>query len=104
MTHLQQYPVDVIKIDQSFIRAIGTDSGSQAITCAVLGLGRSLGMTVIAEGIETPEQAALLTAAGCDGGQGYHFARPMPASDMPAFIESWRGLDAGPARKVASAA
>ncbi|MBA3519993.1 MAG: EAL domain-containing protein, partial [Rhizobiales bacterium] len=70
LTHLQQYPVDIIKIDQSFIRKISTDSGSQAITCAVLGLGRSLGMTVIAEGIETPEQAALLTAAGCDGGQG----------------------------------
>lgn len=104
LTHLQQYPVDVIKIDQSFIRSIGTDSGSQAITSAVLGLGRSLGMTVIAEGIETAEQAALLTAAGCDGGQGYHFARPMPASEVPIFLRSWRGLDAAPDRNVASAA
>ena len=59
LTHLQKFPVDVIKIDQSFIRGLTTDSGSQAITSVVLGLGRSLGMKVVAEGVETAEQARL---------------------------------------------
>jgi diguanylate cyclase (GGDEF)-like protein/PAS domain S-box-containing protein len=93
LTHLQEYPVDVIKIDQSFIRTLGTDAGSQAITSAVLGLGRSLGMTVVAEGVETAGQAALLGAIGCDQAQGYHFARPMPAAQVPGFIAGWRGSD-----------
>jgi diguanylate cyclase (GGDEF)-like protein len=94
LTHLQTYPVDVIKIDQSFIRGLLTDSGSQAITSVVLGLGRSLGMKVVAEGVETLEQARLLKAAGCDQVQGYFFARPMPASEIPGFVSTWRGLGA----------
>jgi diguanylate cyclase (GGDEF)-like protein len=92
LTHLQEYPVDIIKIDQSFIRGLTTDSASQAITSVVLGLGRSLGMKVVAEGVETAEQAAYLKAAGCDQVQGYFFARPMPAGDVPDFVTSWRGV------------
>jgi EAL domain-containing protein (putative c-di-GMP-specific phosphodiesterase class I) len=91
LTHLQEYPVDIIKIDQSFIRGLTTDSASQAITSVVLGLGRSLGMKVVAEGVETAEQAGYLKAAGCDQVQGYFFARPMPAGDVPDFVTSWRG-------------
>jgi diguanylate cyclase (GGDEF)-like protein len=91
LTHLQKFPVDVIKIDQSFIRGLSTDSGSQAITSVVLGLGRSLDMKVVAEGVETSEQAKLLSLGGCDEVQGYYFARPMPASEVPAFITNWRG-------------
>ncbi len=93
LTHLQTYPVDVIKIDQSFIRGLLTDSGSQAITSVVLGLGRSLGMKVVAEGVENAEQARLLKAAGCDQVQGYYFARPMPADDVSAFVSNWRGIE-----------
>jgi EAL domain-containing protein (putative c-di-GMP-specific phosphodiesterase class I) len=93
LTHLQKFPVDVIKIDQSFIRGLISDSGSQAITSVVLGLGHSLGMKVVAEGVETVEQARLLTASGCDQVQGYYFARPMPAADVPAFMMRWRGAD-----------
>jgi EAL domain-containing protein (putative c-di-GMP-specific phosphodiesterase class I) len=91
LTHLQQYPVDIIKIDQSFIRGIGTDSGSRAITSAILGLGGALGITVIAEGVETGEQAELLRLAGCDQAQGFHFARPMPAEAVPMFMAAWSG-------------
>lgn len=91
LTHLQKFPVDVIKIDQSFIRGMITDSGSQAITSVVLGLGRSLGMKVVAEGVETAEQAKLLTISGCDQVQGYYFARPMCAADVPDFLKRWRG-------------
>ena len=86
-------PVDVIKIDQSFIRGLLTDSGSKAITSVVLGLGRSLGMKVVAEGVENVEQARLLKAAGCDQVQGFYFARPMPADDVSTFVGNWRGIE-----------
>jgi EAL domain-containing protein (putative c-di-GMP-specific phosphodiesterase class I) len=59
----------------------------------VLSLGRSLGKAVVAEGVETVEQARFLRAGGCDQVQGFLFARPMPAGDVPAFIENWRGTD-----------
>jgi diguanylate cyclase (GGDEF)-like protein len=93
LTHLREFPVDTIKIDQSFIRGLTSDAGSRAITSSVLSLGRSLGKTVVAEGVETAEQALMLKAAGCDQVQGYRFARPMPASDVPSFLERWRGTD-----------
>jgi diguanylate cyclase (GGDEF)-like protein/PAS domain S-box-containing protein len=105
LTHLQQYPVDTIKIDQSFVRSMGANIGSQAIIAAVLGLGRNLGMTVIAEGVETTEQAELLGLAGCDQAQGFLFAKPMPGSSVPAFLrerEAARSSDR--AAKVLSAA
>jgi EAL domain-containing protein (putative c-di-GMP-specific phosphodiesterase class I) len=89
LTHLQKFAVDVIKIDQSFIRNLLTDPDSQAITSVVLGLGRSLGMQVVAEGVETADQARLLKAAGCDMVQGYLFGRPMAATDVPDFVASW---------------
>jgi diguanylate cyclase (GGDEF)-like protein/PAS domain S-box-containing protein len=93
LTHLQEFPVDIIKIDQSFVRGLVTDAGSRGITAAVLSLGRSLGKAVVAEGVETVEQARFLRAGGCDQVQGFLFARPMPAGDVPAFIENWRGTD-----------
>ena len=92
LTHLQQFPVDVIKIDRSFIAGIGSDMGSQAITAAVLGLGRNLGMTVVAEGVETAEQAQFLSAAGCSQAQGYYFARPMCGNEVPGFLLNWPGV------------
>jgi EAL domain-containing protein (putative c-di-GMP-specific phosphodiesterase class I) len=90
LTHLQTYPVDVIKIDQSFIRTLLTDSGSQTITSVVLGLGRGLGMKVVAEGVETAEQLLYLQSAGCDQVQGYYFSRPMPFAEVADFIDRWR--------------
>ena len=70
LTHLQKFPVDAIKIDQSFVSSIATDPGSQAITSAVLELGRRLGKDVVAEGVETAEHAEILRAAGCRQAQG----------------------------------
>ena len=89
LTHLQTYPVDVIKIDQSFIRTLLSDSGSQTITSVVLGLGRGLGMKVVAEGVETAEQLLYLQSAGCDQVQGYYFSRPMPFAEVADFIHGW---------------
>lgn len=93
LTHLQDFPVDVIKIDQSFIRNIASDSASRAIATAVLALGRGLGKTVVAEGVETAEQAQILREANCDQVQGFYFGRPMPADHVPKFIETWRGAE-----------
>jgi EAL domain-containing protein (putative c-di-GMP-specific phosphodiesterase class I) len=86
LTHLQKFPVNAIKIDQSFVRAIATDPGSQAITSAVLELGRRLGKDVIAEGVETAQHAEILRAAGCRLAQGFYFARPMPAAALADYM------------------
>lgn len=77
LTRLQSLPFDEIKIDASFVRALESDSGSLKIVTAVLGLGQSLGVHVIAEGIETERQAKLLEHLGCVLGQGYWLGRPV---------------------------
>jgi diguanylate cyclase (GGDEF)-like protein len=91
LTHLQKFPVDSIKIDQSFVRSIATDPGSQAITSAVLELGRRLGKDVIAEGVETEEHAEILRAAGCRQAQGFYFARPMPTEALMEYMATDHG-------------
>jgi len=86
LTHLREVPVDIIKIDQSFVRSILTDRGSQAIVSAVLELGRGLGKAVVAEGVETEEHALMLRAAGCVEAQGYLYARPMPEKNLRRYL------------------
>ena len=82
MSYLKKFPLDFLKIDQSFVRDMATDQGDQAIVAAIIVMAHKLGLKVIAEGVETQEQCEILKAAGCDFGQGYLFARPMPAADM----------------------
>ncbi|MCK9386884.1 MAG: EAL domain-containing protein [Sulfuritalea sp.] len=82
MSYLKKFPLDFLKIDQSFVRDMVTDHGDQAIVEAIIVMAHKLGLKVIAEGIETTEQCEMLKAAGCDYGQGYLFARPMPAAEM----------------------
>jgi EAL domain-containing protein (putative c-di-GMP-specific phosphodiesterase class I) len=74
LRHLKEFPVDIIKIDQSFVRDMDVDAGDEAIVRAVLNLGRSLGIKVVAEGIETEQQAARLIELDCDFGQGFLYA------------------------------
>ena len=84
LAHLKQFPIDRLKIDKSFVQS----EDDAAIVKAVITLGSSLGMKVVAEGVETAAQLAMLREAGCDQVQGYLFATPMPAQDVPAFITS----------------
>ncbi|CAO4139563.1 Diguanylate cyclase/phosphodiesterase with PAS/PAC and GAF sensor(S) [Methylorubrum thiocyanatum] len=91
LTHLKQFPVGHIKVDQSFVRNVVQDEGDAAIITAVIGLGRSLGMQVTAEGVETAAQADRLSAMGCDYAQGYLYAKPMAGSRVPWFLRSWSG-------------
>ena len=86
LTHLKQFPVDVLKIDRSFVAGLGHDADDAAIVRALIGLGRSLGIETVAEGIETPEQAAFVRAHGCTLGQGFLYGAAHPARDIPAMI------------------
>ncbi|QJU58911.1 EAL domain-containing protein [Sphingomonas sp. AP4-R1] len=88
LTHLQAFPVDVIKIDRSFVSNLQPGSGDAAIVDAVVGLGKRLGMTVVAEGIETQEQAAYLLEQGCDFGQGYFFGKAVTAEEAEAMLRA----------------
>ena len=77
--YLKRFPFDIVKVDRSFIRGLGEDSGDSAIVGAVLGMARALGMEVVAEGIETETQLKCLTELGAEYGQGFYIARPGPA-------------------------
>jgi diguanylate cyclase (GGDEF)-like protein/PAS domain S-box-containing protein len=79
-------PVDVIKVDRSFTAGLGRSDSDGAVVAAVLSLARSLGLTAIAEGVETAEQLGLLRDLGCAVGQGFYFARPQPAEDVEPFL------------------
>jgi diguanylate cyclase (GGDEF)-like protein/PAS domain S-box-containing protein len=90
LTHLKAFPVDVIKIDRSFVSNLDTDPDDAAIIDAVVGLGHRLGMEVVAEGIETGVQARYLLDRGCDYGQGYLFGRAGPAETVPSIMAGKR--------------
>ncbi len=89
LRYLQQFPVDELKIDRSFVAQIGDDpdEGDDAVVRTIVELGRVMGMHTIAEGIETPAQAQRLQALGCRFGQGFLFAAPMPADRLEAWLE-----------------
>ncbi|MEM8812833.1 MAG: EAL domain-containing protein [Pseudomonadota bacterium] len=85
LTHLQDIPFDILKIDKTFTQGMQSSITSRAIVEAVVQLGNALGYSTVAEGIETETDAAALKALNCERGQGYYFARPMPADEVPAL-------------------
>jgi diguanylate cyclase (GGDEF)-like protein/PAS domain S-box-containing protein len=87
LSHLKQFPVDLLKIDKSFVRDLCLTPDAAAIIRAVIHLGHSLDVRIVAEGIETRAQAASLLAQGCDFGQGYLYSRAVPAAEVPAILE-----------------
>ncbi|KKN16196.1 hypothetical protein LCGC14_0978450, partial [marine sediment metagenome] len=94
LTYLRRLPAHMIKIDQSFVRDILEDPDDLAIVQGVIGLAKSFKREVIAEGVETIEHGIKLLNSGCVLAQGYGIARPMPASDIPAWINKWKSGDA----------
>lgn len=87
LSYLKKFHIDYLKIDQSFTSNLTPSSDDMALCEAIIVMAHRLGMKVIAEGVETPEQRDLLVAAGCDFGQGYLFSRPIPASEFDLFLK-----------------
>ena len=79
LSYLSRFPVDILKIDKSFVQHLGNDSGKGELVHTIVRLGESLRLDTVAEGIETAAQCEALTAMGCTFGQGYLFSRPLPA-------------------------
>ena len=88
LSYLRQFPVDSLKVDQSFVHEISSDKDDAAIVSAVISMGNSLKKRVIAEGVETREQLNFLTAEGCEEAQGYYFNRPMVADQFAKLLEA----------------
>jgi EAL domain-containing protein (putative c-di-GMP-specific phosphodiesterase class I) len=88
--YLSQLPLHELKIDRSFVTDLADNVAHAAIVRSVVDLGHNLGLQVVAEGVETQETVALLTATGCDIAQGYLLARPMPADDLADWVATHR--------------
>ncbi|MBG8560098.1 MULTISPECIES: putative bifunctional diguanylate cyclase/phosphodiesterase [Pseudomonas] len=88
LSYLKSLPLDKIKIDKSFVQDLLDDDDDATIVRAIIQLGKSLGMQVIAEGVETAEQEAYIIAQGCHEGQGYHYSKPLPARELTAFLKA----------------
>jgi EAL domain-containing protein (putative c-di-GMP-specific phosphodiesterase class I) len=87
LTYLRRFPIDVLKLDRSFIQHIADEVESRAVVKAVIRLGHDLGLTVVAEGVEEEAQLRWLREWGCDAAQGFLLARPMPAEQLDHFLE-----------------
>jgi len=88
LDHLRTMPADILKIDRSFVQGISKDTSDTALVAATLALGRALSMDVVAEGIETEQQASSLRELACPIAQGYLFARPLPAEELDGLLET----------------
>ncbi|QCY14332.1 GGDEF domain-containing phosphodiesterase [Pseudomonas sp. MPC6] len=87
LSYLKSLPLDKIKIDKSFVQDLLDDDDDATIVRAIIQLGKSLGMQVIAEGVETPEQEAYIISEGCHEGQGYLYSKPLPARELSAYLK-----------------
>jgi diguanylate cyclase (GGDEF)-like protein/PAS domain S-box-containing protein len=96
LEQLRRMPVDIVKVDRSFVSGMSADSTDREIVAAVVGMGRALKLCVVAEGIETPEQAEALRELGCDIGQGYLYAKPLRAAEMDELAQSRRYMTHSP--------
>ena len=90
LSYLRRFPISTLKIDRSFVQELSGPAGDRTLVAAIISMGKSLGQTVIAEGIETEDQLAALKQLGCDEGQGFHFSRPLPPDDFATYLAAAR--------------
>jgi len=90
LSYLKRFPIDIVKIDRSFIHDVTSDQESAALVEAIIAMSHSLNLKVVAEGIETLDQQAFLQNLKCDYGQGFYFSRPAPSADMETFLRDFR--------------
>jgi EAL domain-containing protein (putative c-di-GMP-specific phosphodiesterase class I) len=88
LSYLKRLPADTLKVDRSFVRGLGEDAEDTAIVQMTISLAHTLGMKIVAEGVESEEQAQQLREMGCDMGQGFYFAEPLPPEDVARFLSS----------------
>jgi EAL domain-containing protein (putative c-di-GMP-specific phosphodiesterase class I) len=88
LKYVQRFPLDIIKIDRAFVSGLGGNADDTAVVQSMIDLAKRLGMRTVAEGIEEASEGAALLALGADLGQGYHYARPMPAAEAGDFLSS----------------
>jgi diguanylate cyclase (GGDEF)-like protein/PAS domain S-box-containing protein len=89
LAHLKRFPIDTLKVDRSFIREVHKDAEDRAIAEAIIAMGKTLSLTVVAEGVETPEQQAFLSDKLCDEMQGYYFSTPVAAQDFAELLQGY---------------
>jgi len=92
LSNLQAFPVKRLKVDGSFVRGIGQNRDDEKIVEAVIRLGQSMGLKVVAEGAETLAQVNFLRDLGCDELQGYFLSKPLPPADFTQFVKNFTGL------------
>jgi diguanylate cyclase (GGDEF)-like protein/PAS domain S-box-containing protein len=90
LAHLKRFPIDTLKVDRSFIREVPNDNEDKAIAEAIIAMGKTLSLTVVAEGVETPEQQAFLSDRLCDEMQGYYFSTPVAAQDFAELVRHYK--------------
>jgi diguanylate cyclase (GGDEF)-like protein/PAS domain S-box-containing protein len=88
LSHLKRFPIDTLKVDRSFIREVANDAEDKAIAEAIIAMGKTLSLTVVAEGVETPQQQAFLSEKLCDEMQGYYFSTPVAAQDFAELLRT----------------
>jgi EAL domain-containing protein (putative c-di-GMP-specific phosphodiesterase class I) len=87
LSYLHRFPIDTLKIDQSFVRQIDTPDGVSMVK-AIIHLGRELGLRIVAEGVESEREATILETMGCDSAQGYYFSRPLAPENLATLLEA----------------
>jgi len=100
LSYLRNFPIDVLKIDRSFVHDIATDADDAAIVVSVIALAHNLGLRVIAEGVESEEQLEFLSRHGCNEIQGFYFSRPVEASAFRQMLQDGKHLNCGEPRRL----
>ena len=93
LAYLQQFPIDALKIDRSFISRVGDGHEGEILLRSLVQLGKALSIETLAEGIERPQELSLIRQEHCDSGQGFLFARPLDAGTVESFLRNWDKAD-----------